>query len=90
MHASGDNLAWIGKGGGKGLDPRDIAGFETLSAEASEGVGGVPLNATTMHNLYVEKDSWSLLNPSGTVGYLSVGSSALSESGAVLAGTMEK
>ncbi|MFF8817433.1 alpha/beta hydrolase [Leucobacter sp. NPDC015123] len=90
VHASGDNLAWMGKGGGKGLDPRDIAGFDTLSAEPSEGPGGVPLKATTMHNLYVEEDSWSPLNLSGTVGYLSVGSTALSESGAVLAGTMEK
>ncbi|MGO2139657.1 MAG: alpha/beta hydrolase [Leucobacter sp.] len=85
VHAAGDNLAWMGKGGGKGLDPREIDGFETLSAEASVGPDGVPLKATTMHSLYAEKDSWRPWNTDGTVGYLSDGSTSLNGAATVLA-----
>lgn len=90
VHATGDNLAWMGKGGGKGLDPREIDGFEALSAEASVGPGGVLLKATTMHSLYAEKDSWRPWNTDGTVGYLSQDSTSLGESGTVLARPAEK
>lgn len=83
-HASGDNIAKLGQGGPKSLDPLEMEGVTRFSAETSVAADGTVLKGTTMHDMYREEDTWSPINWDGTVGYLSRDSTAVDRMGSLL------